>query len=273
MDNTSNEMPWVSFYLQDEQFAVSTKYVREMVAMPKAIKIPKTPDYIRGVINLRGQTIPIMDLRVKLGMTSLIAETDQLISLMNDREEDHKNWIAELEKSVREKRDFKLTTDPNKCKFGKWYNGFKTDSRVLENLLKKFNRPHKKIHAIAKEVEQEVAGNNFEAAFTIIRETRDNELTEMVDLFDEVRSFLKDSSREIAVVLEYENIDMIISVDSVETVEKIGREEVEKLSDVVNTVDNEFVAGVGKREKVDKMIQLIDVKKLMQKENNLLQKI
>lgn len=269
MDNISNEMPWVSFYLQDEQFAVSTKYVREMVAMPKIIKIPQTPEYIRGVINLRGKTIPIMDLRVKLGMTSLVYETDQLITLMNEREEDHKNWIAELEASVQEKREFKLTTDPNKCKFGKWYNSFKTENRVLESLLKKFNRPHQKIHAIAKKVEEAVAGENYEAAFRIINETRDNELAEMIMLFEEVRTLLRESTREIALVLECQDTEMVISVDSVETVEKLSREKIEKLSDVVNTVNNEFISGIGKREKDETMIQLIDVKKLVQKESNL----
>lgn len=269
MDKMNSEMPWVNFYLKDEQFAVSTEYVREMVAMPQVIKIPKTPEYIRGVINLRGQTIPIMDLRMKLGMTSLVHETDELIKLMHEREADHKNWIAELEKSVKEKREFKLTTDPNKCKFGKWYNQFKTENRILESLLKRFDKPHQRIHAIAIDVGKFVKNGKFSAAFDIINRTRNNELAEMIKLFAEVRKLLEESTREIAIVLEWGGADMVISVDSVETVEKLNQKNIEKVSEVVGTVNNEFIAGIGKSDKDDKMVQLIDVEKLIAKETNL----
>ncbi len=130
MGTFSTDMPWVIFHLLDEQFAVSANHVREMVAMPKVVPVPQTPDYIRGVINLRGQVMPVMDLRLRMEMTSLVDETEDLIHLLDQREQDHKNWITELESSVREHREFKLATDPHKCAFGKWYDNFKTENRI-----------------------------------------------------------------------------------------------------------------------------------------------
>ena len=136
------------FRLQGEQFAVSTNHVREMVAMTKVVTVPRAPHYIRGVINLRGQVIPVIDLRLRMGMTSLVDEAEDLIALLDQREQDHKNWIAELESSVRERREFKLATDPHKCAFGKWYDNYKSDNRVLANCLTKFDEPHQKINVI-----------------------------------------------------------------------------------------------------------------------------
>lgn len=49
----STDMPWVILRLRNQKFAVSTEYVREMVAMPKVVSLPQTPHYIRGVIWLK----------------------------------------------------------------------------------------------------------------------------------------------------------------------------------------------------------------------------
>ncbi|MCP4764125.1 MAG: hypothetical protein GY870_20295, partial [archaeon] len=222
MNTFSKDMPWVIFILLEEQFAVSTKHVREMVAMPKVIKVPQTPDYIRGVINLRGKVIPVMDLRLKMGIMSISEEAENLIQLLDQREQDHKNWIAELESSVRERRDFKLATDPHKCAFGKWYDNFKTDNKVLASCLTKFDVPHQKIHSIAINVKEMEEKENFDSAFEIINQTKESELSEMIQLFSEARTLLRESTREIAMVLEWEDKIMAVSVDSVETVEKLS---------------------------------------------------
>jgi len=222
MGTFSTDMPWVIFHLLDEQFAVSANHVREMVAMPKVVSVPQTPDYIRGVINLRDQVIPVMDLRLRMGMTSLVDETEDLIQLLDQREQDHKNWIAELESSVREHREFKLAIDPHKCAFGKWYDNFKTENRILAGCLRKFDAPHQKIHAIAVNVKGMEEKEDFDSAYEIINRTKEGELAEMIRLFSEARSLLRESNREIALVLEWKEKTMAIGVDSVEAVEKFS---------------------------------------------------
>ena len=266
MENFESNMPWVNFYLLNELYAISASYVKEMLAMPKVVKIPRTPEYIRGIINLRGRNFPVIDLRTLLGMKSFVGETNELVKLLEHREQDHKNWISELELSVKEHREFKLTTDPHKCTFGKWYDNFKTDNRVLNSLLKKFNNPHNIIHSIALKVEELVDKKKFDAAFDIINQTRDGELGEMIKLFNEFRTLLLESSREIALVLEWEEKAMVISVDSVARVEKLNKSNIEELSGSVSNVDNQFISGVGKHENANELVQLLDVEKLISHE-------
>lgn len=59
----------VSFKIGEEEFGVDILSVQEINRMSQITKVPNTPDFIEGVINLRGRIIPVIDLRVKLGMT------------------------------------------------------------------------------------------------------------------------------------------------------------------------------------------------------------
>lgn len=269
MDNFSADMPWVIFHLMDQQFAVSASNIQEMVAMPKVVLVPQTPAYIRGVINLRGRVIPVMDTRLRMGMKSLGNEAEELIQLLKLREEDHENWIVELESSVQERREFKLAVDPHECAFGKWYDAYKADNRILENCLRKFDDPHKKIHAIAIEVRALVQKEDFDSAYKIINQTKEGALAEMIRLFAEARSLLRESNREIALVLEWDNKAMVVSVDSVETVEKLSVENVDNMPEATSTKENVYISGTAKRGKNDELVQLLNVGKLMGQEKKI----
>lgn len=225
--------------------------------------------YIKGVINLRGQVFPVIDLRLKMGMTSLVDEAEDLIALLDQREQDHKNWIAELESSVRERQEFKLATDPHKCAFGKWYDNFTTDNRTLASCLTKFDAPHKKIHAIAINVKEMEENEDFDSAYGIINRTKEGELAEMIKLFSEARSLFRESNREIALVLEWEDKTMAVGVDLVETVEKLSESNIEEMPEAVSTLDNACVAGIGNRGNDSELVQLLDVGKLIGPEKEL----
>lgn len=56
---------FLTFYVESEEYAVSVAYVTEIVRLQKTFAIPDVPKYIRGVINLRGKVIPVIDLRLK----------------------------------------------------------------------------------------------------------------------------------------------------------------------------------------------------------------
>lgn len=56
---------YLTFQLDEEEYGLPIKKVREIIGIMDITQIPKTPDFIKGVINLRGKIIPIMDLRLK----------------------------------------------------------------------------------------------------------------------------------------------------------------------------------------------------------------
>ncbi len=59
---------YLSFNLGDEVFALDISKVREVLEFTTVTKVPQTPDYMRGVINLRGGVVPVIDMRLKFGM-------------------------------------------------------------------------------------------------------------------------------------------------------------------------------------------------------------
>lgn len=59
----------LTFKLDDEVFALDISKVREVLEFTTVTKVPQTPQFMRGVINLRGSVVPVVDLRLKFGMS------------------------------------------------------------------------------------------------------------------------------------------------------------------------------------------------------------
>ena len=66
--NETNQ--YLTFKLDGETFALGIAKVREVLDYIAITKVPKSPDFMRGVINVRGGVVPVVDLRVKFGMAS-----------------------------------------------------------------------------------------------------------------------------------------------------------------------------------------------------------
>lgn len=69
MAGTSSESQYVTFSLDNEVFAVPVSVVREILDHEEAFKIPHGPEYLLGLRDVRGQGVPVIDLRLRLGMT------------------------------------------------------------------------------------------------------------------------------------------------------------------------------------------------------------
>jgi purine-binding chemotaxis protein CheW len=65
------ELQVVGFRIGRETFGLPISIVREIVRVPEITSVPNAPDYIEGVINLRGRIIPVVDLRKRFGQKSV----------------------------------------------------------------------------------------------------------------------------------------------------------------------------------------------------------
>ena len=59
---------YMTFKLGDELFAIDVAQVREVLEVPRITKVPAAPEYMRGVVNVRGKAIPVVDLRSRFGL-------------------------------------------------------------------------------------------------------------------------------------------------------------------------------------------------------------
>lgn len=60
---------YLTYKLADEIFALEISKVREVLDFTAITKVPRTPEFMRGVINLRGNVVPVVDMRLKFGMS------------------------------------------------------------------------------------------------------------------------------------------------------------------------------------------------------------
>jgi purine-binding chemotaxis protein CheW len=59
---------YLTFDVQDEEYAVNIAYVTEIAGLQRISEVPDVPPFIKGVINLRGKVIPVIDMRLRLGL-------------------------------------------------------------------------------------------------------------------------------------------------------------------------------------------------------------
>lgn len=62
---------YLTFNLAEEDYGIAILKVKEIIGMMPVTQVPKTPDFIKGVVNLRGKVIPVTDLRLKFGLQEI----------------------------------------------------------------------------------------------------------------------------------------------------------------------------------------------------------
>ena len=108
----------VSFVTENEEFGVDILKVQEIIRTVEITRVPKSPDFVEGVINLRGKIVPVIDLRKRFGIRSkerdnetriiVVELTDKVVGFLVDKVKE----VIRVEKSVIEPPP-ELTTNVN----------------------------------------------------------------------------------------------------------------------------------------------------------------
>jgi purine-binding chemotaxis protein CheW len=93
---------YLTFKLGEEVFALDVAEVREILDFTSVTKVPRTPAFMRGVINLRGSVVPVMDLRLKFGMSATEQTVNSCIIVVEMSMEGDQVVIGVLADAVQE---------------------------------------------------------------------------------------------------------------------------------------------------------------------------
>lgn len=93
---------YLTFSLVDEIFAVDVAKVREILEFSTITRVPQTPEFMRGVINLRGSVVPVMDMRLKFGMAGTERTVNTCIIVVEVASGDDTLVLGMLADSVQE---------------------------------------------------------------------------------------------------------------------------------------------------------------------------
>lgn len=87
---------YLSFKLDKEEFALHVSKVLNILEMTKITEVPKAPYYMKGVINLRGTVLPVIDTRLKFGMTETVYTEKTCIIVMELQLDNEKVFVGGL---------------------------------------------------------------------------------------------------------------------------------------------------------------------------------
>jgi len=101
-NNVADTNQYLTFTLGDEDFAIEIAKVREVLDYTSITKVPRSPAFLRGVINLRGSVVPVIDLRMNLNMGSIKRTVDTCIVIVDVEIEGETIQMGALADSVQE---------------------------------------------------------------------------------------------------------------------------------------------------------------------------
>jgi len=98
----SETRQYLTFNLGGEPFALDVAHVREILELTNITRVPRTPESMRGVINLRGSVVPVIDMRLKFGLPNLETTVDTCIIVVEVSLEGESTVLGALVDSVQE---------------------------------------------------------------------------------------------------------------------------------------------------------------------------
>lgn len=98
----STLVSYLIFKLGDEQFAIPVARVREVLDLSEITRVPTAPPYMRGVVNVRGSAVPVVDLRMKFGLPTIVDTVNTRIIVLELELDGESTVVGGLADSVHE---------------------------------------------------------------------------------------------------------------------------------------------------------------------------
>ncbi len=116
--NSSKQGKYLTLNLGEEFYGISVKSILQIIAIPEITSIPNTPDFVKGVINLRGRIIPLIDLRLKFNLEEKAYNARTSIIIIKFEFNDRMIFIGTVVDKVSEVMDIQDAEIEEKPDFG-----------------------------------------------------------------------------------------------------------------------------------------------------------
>jgi len=104
METTEREdvaqQQYLTFFLADEEYAINIQRVKEIIEYTTVTKVPKVPQWIRGVINLRGIVVPVVDLTVRFGLEERLVNKTTCIIIVEVEQDSERTVMGVIADAV-----------------------------------------------------------------------------------------------------------------------------------------------------------------------------
>jgi len=202
-----------TFWIGDELFAIDIANILSITQdLDSLLKTPVKSKGLTGIINYLGDPVAVYNFAEMLSIPSSRELKTELVDLLDAREKDHVDWVEALEKSLKEDVPFEKARDPHMCEFGKWYDKFETRDEALTDIMKRFDKPHKKIHALADELLGLKERNKLDIALEKLQIARHSTLSYLKKHFSHAREQVQDSLHTVVINITNDGSKPVIAL-------------------------------------------------------------
>lgn len=260
------EFPYILFKINGGLFCVNSRYVDAIMELPEYEALPEAPSFITGIFSCRDKMVTMFDLRSAMKRCTMEQEYNDFKKMLDERKQDHINWVNALEKSIENKTRFPLAVDPHKCALGKWYDSFECDSNEVRHYMSRLEEPHMKLHQAAVRVQEcfhkEDDREREECLNRILEEIRKEYVPRIFEVLEGAKELFHNRVfHEMVLVLSGEK-QLGIVVDEVVSVEKLifgrSRENLDQWK------HSPYVASIMRSENMEDLILEVDVHRMKQ---------
>jgi purine-binding chemotaxis protein CheW len=131
--NAEKTTSFLSFKLSNEFFAINVIKIIEILEVPKITRVPHAPEYLIGVVNLRGGVLPVIDTRIKFGLESTEFTVNTCIIVLNININDEDIIVGALVDSVSEVFEIDATQIQPSPSIGSKYRADFIEGMIKEN--------------------------------------------------------------------------------------------------------------------------------------------
>lgn len=237
----------ITFDVSDTQYATPVAAVRYIEQdKRKTTRIEVNDKLGAEVTTYQGKPVPIYDFADLMGCEAEYKANVKLLKTLKDREKDHVDWMDALEYSIRNNAEFTLARDASQCEFGKWYASFDADDELLADILKDFDEPHQRIHALADTLLEMCEQDQKEQAISMLDIEKTRTLSKLQSLFAAAKDRLENITRPILLYIHTEKKMIAVrlnAISDIRTFERSAFTAQNEVDDNQNLEGLNFIAG------------------------------
>jgi purine-binding chemotaxis protein CheW len=252
----------VSFRVAQEEFAFPMERVREILRVQTPTQVPDAPEYVLGVLTVRGQLLPIIDLRRQLHLQSM---AEEYIAKSGAVRQAFERWLQTLRSRAADAKH-EWTTSASET-FRAWVAEFSSSSQVLMDGIARMRALDEKLARSAKQAQQlEYAGDSAGAGACLEEMTAvAAELTSMLEGFEpQITANIQDDQR--IVVVDAGGMLLGLVVDHVNEVLAISRKFVDP-PPAIAAGEGRDLSGIARLDEGKRLLLLLDPTQILKREN------
>jgi purine-binding chemotaxis protein CheW len=256
--NSVAEKQLVTFLVGQEEYGFTIQSVQEILRVSKITEVPDVPNYVLGVLALRNELLPVIDIRKLFGMPSLVE--NKLLEIER-LESNYKNWIGGFKYSVESDSEFRSIETVEALH---WIESFRTSSEAIGKLLQKIRFIHQELHLHSQDLFKIKASKSVSE----IKDYLDNKiqsgldqlLLTLSDCKERVTQDIKEDQRILVADINKNSIG--IMVDRMQQVIRFPESIIDPPPRIIHGDKEDNLQGIVKLDEGKRLILFLDEKKL-----------